>query len=603
MNRLSYFLGVPLIGTIVLATSATSHAQNSFFTGTVVQDKAELRAGAGRTFYLVGELPRGSTVVVDEVIFGWYKIVPPNGCFSYIPKASVEKIGNDGSARVMVARVGAKSGAVTGSEDSYRRQIDLLQGDIVYILGEEAGYYKILPPPGAFVFLPPGSLQHADTTSPKPDAPTLNAPTTQNHLTQNQAQLIAQLEKVLDETVTETEPLAATKQPDPSSPSPESPSPAFDLGKTSLTMTGSSTDAVPDAYGPATPPNNQDQEDPQAIRLTSAGGLLPVVPADQGVKHFADYPSLEKTRNREHPSPSETQAPVTAPEGDPPVQPAINPTPTANEPAPTTSQPEPPKTSAPPQHGVTTPTVAIAKTASPVIQQPIAFAAVSAPGSVAKANDTTVIQTPHPTPATNTNARKYSANPAVSEAVRAAEFKMEQVENLPIDQQPTAQLLAAYESLWNTTSLTRIDRQIVAARIAQLRLNASVAAALAEIDSAQQEVGPTGSAAPPSSSRSLTETATPPAASPSQNTPEYTAMGRLLASGVYNGERLPRLFRIVDPASSRTLAYIKTNGRIDPTPNLGQYVGVIGRAKHDSTLQLDIIDIDRLDIIEPRPTN
>ncbi len=45
-------------------------------------------------------------------------------------------------------------------------------------------------------------------------------------------------------------------------------------------------------------------------------------------------------------------------------------------------------------------------------------------------------------------------------------------------------------------------------------------------------------------------------------------VGQLLASGVYNGDSGPRLFRLVEPASERTLAYVQP-GQFDSACVLG----------------------------------
>ncbi|MEM1071509.1 MAG: hypothetical protein AAGH71_01620 [Planctomycetota bacterium] len=80
----------------------------------------------------------------------------------------------------------------------------------------------------------------------------------------------------------------------------------------------------------------------------------------------------------------------------------------------------------------------------------------------------------------------------------------------------------------------------------------------------------------------------------------YSAIGRLLPSAVYDGQRLPRMFRIqsVDTTEApRTLGYLK------PTPELGletmlnQTVGVVGTPRLDPRLNLLIIEPVKIDVI------
>ena len=54
-------------------------AQSGLFTGEITQGKVQARAGAGRVFYVVGQLHKGTQVQVEEVIFGWYKVDAPLG--------------------------------------------------------------------------------------------------------------------------------------------------------------------------------------------------------------------------------------------------------------------------------------------------------------------------------------------------------------------------------------------------------------------------------------------------------------------------------------------------------------------------------------------
>jgi hypothetical protein len=83
-------------------------------------------------------------------------------------------------------------------------------------------------------------------------------------------------------------------------------------------------------------------------------------------------------------------------------------------------------------------------------------------------------------------------------------------------------------------------------------------------------------------------------------TRQYTIVGRLSASTIYDGKRLPLMYRVqtVGGPAPRTLAYIKPDEKLAIDGKLGQLVGVVGDAQMDSTLKLNIITPLRVDTLE-----
>lgn len=71
----------------------------------------------------------------------------------------------------------------------------------------------------------------------------------------------------------------------------------------------------------------------------------------------------------------------------------------------------------------------------------------------------------------------------------------------------------------------------------------------------------------------------------------YTIVGQLQPSTVYDGQRLPLMYRVtsVGGTAPRTLGYIKKTDRFELDAMLGRVVGVIGDAVIDRSLQLNII--------------
>lgn len=81
---------------------------------------------------------------------------------------------------------------------------------------------------------------------------------------------------------------------------------------------------------------------------------------------------------------------------------------------------------------------------------------------------------------------------------------------------------------------------------------------------------------------------------------DYAAVGRLAASTIYDGRRLPQLIRVQDTTSGRTVAYIEPSEKFDVIGLLGQLVGIVGEKAYDGGLRLNIITPRRIDILAPQ---
>jgi len=81
---------------------------------------------------------------------------------------------------------------------------------------------------------------------------------------------------------------------------------------------------------------------------------------------------------------------------------------------------------------------------------------------------------------------------------------------------------------------------------------------------------------------------------------QYTIVGRLSGSTIYDGKRLPLMFRVqsVGGAAPRTLAYVRPDEALGIDSKLGQVVGVVGEPVMDPALKLNIITPTRIDILE-----
>lgn len=121
------------------------------FLGEINGNNVFVRSGPSDSYYPTTKLPKGTQVKVVGMKFQYLKIEPPPGSFSYVGKAYVERRG-DGS----VGRVTTAANVRTGSELNSMKttvQTKLDPGTDVKILGEQDEYYKVEPPPGAYLYV------------------------------------------------------------------------------------------------------------------------------------------------------------------------------------------------------------------------------------------------------------------------------------------------------------------------------------------------------------------------------------------------------------------------------------------------------------------
>jgi hypothetical protein len=411
-------------------------AQEVPFTGVVIQNQTDVRAGAADRYYRVGELDKGQLVRVDEVIAGWNKIVPPEGFCSYISKAFVDAKGDGSTGVVNTDRSKVYAADMNGPAGSYRVQAILNEGDGVQIIDEEGSHYKIAAPANAYVYLPPGSVRRAlamETAPAEPAEPEAAEP-------------VEQPEVVEPEPVIEPEP----------APEPE-PVPA-----------------------------------PVVV--------VPVEPAPEPVVETPAEPVAELT---------EIQPPAVT---------------------------------------------------EPISEDTSAQALEDLLGHDQETGD--------PAPAVELF------------SLVELEAQVEAMREMPLEEQPLDQMIARYELLESKGGLSQPDAYRVASRLTTLRYNKRIAEGLTVIARAR-------------------DTESAPETDPGPEIVTYNAVGQLLASSVYDGRTLPRMYRLVDPTTGRAVAYLRPAGPVDTTAFLGRFVGIQGTTAYDPALKLKVITVQKIGPLRP----
>ncbi|MCF7956148.1 MAG: hypothetical protein K9M75_10125 [Phycisphaerae bacterium] len=178
LSRTKLILTVFVIFSIVLALgnvlaadppkTAVSNDSNTFpYLAQPVSASVNIRSGGGTAYYECGKLKAGENVTVVAEEFGWAKIVPPKGSYSWIAKKYVDidktnpKVGIiNGEADEVRVWVGSPSyDALTSS--STQVKLSKKNFDVVELLGEEDhDYLKIAPPSGAFLYVSAKELKY-----------------------------------------------------------------------------------------------------------------------------------------------------------------------------------------------------------------------------------------------------------------------------------------------------------------------------------------------------------------------------------------------------------------------------------------------------------
>lgn len=81
---------------------------------------------------------------------------------------------------------------------------------------------------------------------------------------------------------------------------------------------------------------------------------------------------------------------------------------------------------------------------------------------------------------------------------------------------------------------------------------------------------------------------------------EYVGVGRIASSTIYDGQSLPKLLRLQDASTGRTVAYLQPDDKYELVNLLDTIVGIVGEKTYDEGLRLHLIQPTRIDVLAPR---
>jgi len=189
------------------------------------------------------------------------------------------------------------------------------------------------------------------------------------------------------------------------------------------------------------------------------------------------------------------------------------------------------------------------------------------------------------------------AGRATDAALAALEARFAEVSGQPLIDQPVETLLARYQSLRSNDALSEQQAAIVGMRIELLETRRRLKETLVELKRAQTDLEAERDV--DAADGEGIATAAGEDGGRGEAT-DYTAVGRLLASSLYTGERLPKLYRLVDPLTDMTIGYVEPAEDPALKRMLGRVVGIVGSSRYHAGLKLKLIRIDRIDPLAPQ---
>lgn len=122
----------------------------------VTGNEVNLRSRPDQNSLAVVRLPRESVLRAVDSEFGWHRVLPPDGVFSYVHGDYVTQTGPDaGTVSVQSGNLRVRVGSFVVNNDPERSDVQVLlpAGAPVRILGRSESWLKIAPPAGVYYYV------------------------------------------------------------------------------------------------------------------------------------------------------------------------------------------------------------------------------------------------------------------------------------------------------------------------------------------------------------------------------------------------------------------------------------------------------------------
>ncbi len=122
----------------------------------VIRDDVNVRARPDTASVAVVRVPRGAVLhATGQDDFGWYRIIPPEGVFSYVAGEHIRREGAEGVVDVQSGTLRVRVGSLVHALDPLQSDVHALleRGARVRILGAQGDWLKIAPPPKVRLYI------------------------------------------------------------------------------------------------------------------------------------------------------------------------------------------------------------------------------------------------------------------------------------------------------------------------------------------------------------------------------------------------------------------------------------------------------------------
>ncbi len=274
----SFALAQPTAADRAAVSSATTSTPGAAWEGEVTGTNVRVRSGPGTGWYATTKLNTGDRVVVVKEERGWYHVVPPPGSFSYVDMEDVDRQSGGRTGIVKRDGVSIRAGSEMAASKS-TTQLWVKKGQIVEIIGEVDGFFKITPPTGALLYISRDFV--------KPVAANQRTGIAERHA--------AALSPEPQPRPAVTSPAAATATPVSTTPRPAQPVPARTaMDESDIAVDSIDRSTMPDEYGDVEPAFDDEGNMEGADPMLDATGR----PIDDGAPLETDR-SIQSLKNRD----------------------------------------------------------------------------------------------------------------------------------------------------------------------------------------------------------------------------------------------------------------------------------------------------------------